>query len=183
VETRDLRRSLVEAASAMLRGSRRAPAPSLRAVARACGVSATAVYRYFDSGTALIDAVLDLHFAEVREHVEAASAVSDPRRRLTARAVAYVTWGVEHPGRYQVLFENDDRTFAWERDLAAAMAGDLLATESVRSTSAAIVLVDRLLIALHGIVAVRRHRSGRVWPRTAAEDTEAMVRIFLTATE
>src|ERR1700754_3354419 len=99
---RDLRRALIEAASALLQEPRSAPAPSLRAGAPACGVSAAAVHLHFDSWAPLIEAVLELHFAEARDRVETAMATAaEPRERLDAFALTYVGWALAHPGPYQ----------------------------------------------------------------------------------
>lgn len=160
---RDLRQALIEAASTMLQQRREAPAPSLRAVARACNVSATAVYLRFDSWSALIDAVLEQHFSGAREQVDSAAADStDPLERTHAVALAYVNWGLANPGPYQLLFESihwlkqSGGVQLWMEELARSMAHDLTALHPNWNPAAAAERVDQLLIALHGIVTIGR---------------------------
>ncbi|WP_016907082.1 TetR/AcrR family transcriptional regulator [Streptomyces xiaopingdaonensis] len=185
---RDLRQSLIEAASRLLQEPRTAPAPSLRAVARACDVSATAVYLHFDSRAALIDAVLEMHFAEARERAEAAvAAAAGPRERLDAFALAYVGWALERPGPYQLLFESVDwlkgtgAVRAWMEERTASLADDLHAVDPGIGPEEALERGEQLWTALHGIVAGRSRRGDHVWPREVAEEVVGMVAIFAGA--
>jgi AcrR family transcriptional regulator len=67
---------------------------SLRAVARAVGVSVQALYHYFDSRDALVTAlVADAFDALAGEVSAAASAARDPRDRVVAAGLAYRAWG------------------------------------------------------------------------------------------
>jgi AcrR family transcriptional regulator len=183
-----LREALIDAASSMLLEARPAAPPSLRAVARACGVSATAVYLHFDSWSALIDAVLSRHFADARAYVDAAArAAGSPRERLEATAQAYAAWGVEHHGPYQLLFEStdwvkdSDETAAWLGELTGTMAADLLAIGAVREREAALDRTGWLLTALHGIVSIRRRKREHQWRHTVAEEVAGMVGLFAAA--
>jgi AcrR family transcriptional regulator len=187
VKGRDLRRALIEAASALLQEPRPAPAPSLRAVARACGVSATAVYLHFDSWAALIEAVLELHFAEALDRVEAAmAAAAGPRERLDAFALTYVDWAMAHPGPYQLLFESvdwlkeTDTVRAWMEDRTASMAEDLRADHAVDEAEA-LERADQLWTALHGIVSGRCRQGRHVWRRSVTDEVTSMVTIFVGA--
>ncbi|GLU48312.1 TetR/AcrR family transcriptional regulator [Nocardiopsis ansamitocini] len=184
-DSRNLRQALMDAASVMLLEASPAPAPSLRAVARACNVSATAVYLHFDSWAALIDAVLDQHFTDVRTRIDSAGRTSaHPRERLDATALAYVLWGLEYPGPYQLLFESTERlkdpgvVDSWSKELIGSMARDLLATGFVGDMAKAVEAVDRLSIALHGIISIRRHKPGRAWSRNVPEEVVGMVEVF-----
>ncbi|MFE5113668.1 TetR/AcrR family transcriptional regulator [Streptomyces sp. NPDC056663] len=139
--------------------------PSLRAVARACGVSATAVYRYFSSQSDLNRALLmriDLVFID-------AMTASDnpglpPLERLRRFAHAYVDWGTRHPGLYQLRFESADqlgadyvRTGAAD-ELLAGIDALLRACGSGPDATA-----EDLWCGLHGLVSLRVHKPGRVW--------------------
>ena len=105
-----LREELLASAAALAAGPRPVAVPSLRAVARACGVSATAVYRHFPSQSALTRAVLVAeHAAFVRAVLAADDASADPASRLRRLAAGYVAWGTTHPGPYQLLFESADQ--------------------------------------------------------------------------
>jgi AcrR family transcriptional regulator len=67
---------------------------SLRAVARAVGVSVQALYHYFDSRDALVTALVADAFDELAGAVSAAaSAAGDPRDRVVAAGLAYRAWG------------------------------------------------------------------------------------------
>ncbi|MFF2064849.1 TetR/AcrR family transcriptional regulator [Streptomyces sp. NPDC058200] len=185
---RDLRQALIDAASAMLQETPRAPAPSLRAVARACNVSATAVYLHFDSWTALIEAVLEQHFTDARTQIEAATAAAGPsRERLDAFALAFVNWGLAHQGPYQLLFESidwlkgTDAVRASLEEHVAAMADDLLAAGAVDDKAGALERAEQLWTALHGIVAGRRRQGRYVWHRSVADEVTGMVAIFAGA--
>jgi AcrR family transcriptional regulator len=81
-----------------------ADALSLRAVARAVGVSQTAPYLYFPDGvTELLAAVAEEGFREMISYLEDVS--RDPAEpRAVALALRYVRFGVEHPHLYRAMF-------------------------------------------------------------------------------
>ena len=67
---------------------------SLRAVARAVGVSVQALYHYFDSRDALVTALVADAFDELAAAVStAASSARDPGDRVVAAGLAYRAWG------------------------------------------------------------------------------------------
>ncbi len=67
---------------------------SLRAVARAVGVSVQALYHYFDSRDALVTALVADAFDALAGAVSAAASVArDPRDRVVAAGLAYRAWG------------------------------------------------------------------------------------------
>ncbi len=108
----DLRRALVESALPLLRGGG-AEALTLRAVARAAGVSQTAPYRHFADRAALVAAVAEDGFRRLRERLIGAArapAKTTGRAQQTARgglqaiALAYVRFALEHPEEYRVMF-------------------------------------------------------------------------------
>ncbi len=153
-----LRAQLVAAAGQLLTDPQRVALPSLRAVARACDVSPAAVYLHFDSVQALIRAVL----ASQIESLNGAMSAAGPE--LAEMAVAYVTWGMSHPGGYQLLFESADE-LGVEHD-----AHDPAGAEMIRTIAARIgeVPTQRLWTALHGIVSLRIHKPDMEWPMDAA---------------
>jgi AcrR family transcriptional regulator len=70
---------------------------SLRAVARAVGVSVQALYHYFDSRDALVTALVTDAFDELADTVSAAaSGARDPADRVVAAGLAYRAWGREN---------------------------------------------------------------------------------------
>ena len=105
-----LRGELLRAAAALAAGPRPVAIPSLRAVARACDVSAAAVYRHFSSQSALTRALLATQYeafeAAVLHGDDPTQGAGDRARRLVR---AYVRWGLTNPGMYQLLFESADQ--------------------------------------------------------------------------
>jgi AcrR family transcriptional regulator len=90
----------------MLENGTREESLSVRAVARAVGVSAMTPYLHFADRGALLAAVYDERLRDLT--VELAAAVGGgrpaPAARLRALADAYVTYGRLHPGPYRLLF-------------------------------------------------------------------------------
>jgi AcrR family transcriptional regulator len=108
----DLRHALIEVSLPILRKGG-PEALTLRAVARAAGVSQTAPYRHFADRSALVSAVADDGFRRLRERLIAAARDPDEtigqaqqtaRGGLQAIALAYVRFGLEHPDEYRVMF-------------------------------------------------------------------------------
>lgn len=176
-----LRGQLVGAARDLLTTPREETPFSLRAVARAVGVSPTAVYRHFPSSTELVSAVVD------DQNVLLRAAVGTPTGSVTVEAfaafgAAYVHWGLANPGAYQLLFESADRlahpvgpgTPGWSlvddvaRWLATAVTGDPV-TVTIRAWS-----------ALHGVTSLRLHKPTLPWPTTVEDETAAIARAALS---
>ncbi|SFL76245.1 TetR/AcrR family transcriptional regulator [Geodermatophilus ruber] len=100
-----LRAELVAAGAALLERTGSPEAVTLRAVAREAGVTAPAVYGHFPDLDALVDAVLDEGFTELRAAIaEAVAGHPDPVDRLLAGCRAYVLAGLAAPARYRAMF-------------------------------------------------------------------------------
>jgi AcrR family transcriptional regulator len=140
--------------------------PSLRAVARACDVSATAVYRHFASQSDLNRAVLlgiDASF------VAGVAATDDPgrspRERLRGLAYGYLRWGLANPGLYQLRFESADQlgtdyVHSNAADALMARLGELLAA----SGSAPGLTAQDVWACMHGVLSLRIHKPDHPWP-------------------
>jgi AcrR family transcriptional regulator len=78
----------------------------LRSVARDLGMTAPALYRYFDSHEALLASMVGDLYAELADVVEAAAAPGrgDLRERLEGSARAFRRWSVDHPAEFTLLF-------------------------------------------------------------------------------
>jgi AcrR family transcriptional regulator len=111
----DLRRALIDAALPLLKEGG-PKALTLRAVARAAGVSQTAPYRHFADRAALIAAIAEEGFT--RLHQELVKVATHPARTLgkaptTARgglqaiALAYVRLALDRPGEYRLMFGSE----------------------------------------------------------------------------
>lgn len=176
-----LRADLVRAATELLVTPQGVAAPSLRAIARECGVSPSAVYLHFASQADLIGAVVEAQYAEL------AAALADadrpraaPRVRLHAMARAYVTWGIEHPGAYQLLFESADLLPA---DVPGSSVGDALMEQvaslvragGVSRAADASRRTQRLWSGLHGIVSLRIHKPHAEWSGSPQADAVSVV--------
>ncbi|WP_267426923.1 TetR/AcrR family transcriptional regulator [Methylobacterium sp. GC_Met_2] len=154
----DLRTALVAAALEHLEAGGEA-ALSLRAVARACGVSAMAPYRHFAGKEDLLEAVAASGFEALAVSLEAADASAEGAQALAAQGVAYVTFACRHPALFRLMFMGPgckaDRSQAYailERRAAALAgprmsAGDLtLAAWSLVHGLAALILDRRVLL-------------------------------------
>lgn len=172
----ELRAVLIAAASEPLLEPQPLGLPSLRSVARRAGVAPSAVYLHFASAESLLDAVIEEQFAQMRMAID----FDSPGRTLIEQAVAYVRWGIENPGGYQLLFESADRLttqatgdgagLGW--DLIASLDAAIVAAGADPAASATTAL--RVWTRLHGIVSLRIHKPGTPWP-TAAEDEAILV--------
>lgn len=99
----DLQRALLDAAMRLL-GARPDGDIGLREVARATGVSATAVYRHFPDKDALMAALAARGFAELAETQRAAaSRHAHPGAAFRAIGQAYVHFAVAHPALFGVM--------------------------------------------------------------------------------
>jgi AcrR family transcriptional regulator len=182
-----LRADLVRAATDLLVSPQKLSAPSLRAIARECGVAPSAVYLHFTSQDELLLAVIEAQYDELREALRAADRPrAAPLTRLQAMARTYVEWGIAHPGAYQLLFESadalpDDVTATGPgSDLIDAVAG-LLHAHGVRRADECARLAMRLWVSLHGLASVRIHKPMAPWSSTAAADATAIVTSLVPA--
>jgi AcrR family transcriptional regulator len=100
----DLRRSLIEAAEALLE-ERGAAGLSLREVAKRAGVSHAAPYRHFHDKAALLDAIAQTGFERLAERIRGAYErhPDDPEAQLNDAGVAYVRWATERPERTRMM--------------------------------------------------------------------------------
>jgi len=129
----DLREALLAAAETLLeRGG--VPALTLRAVARAAGVSHAAPAHHFGDLTGLLSELAAVGFTRLGAGFDAAmaGAGSEPAARLTAMGKAYVAFARAHPGLFVLMFRSErldasrpalrDATTAAGQALRAAIA-------------------------------------------------------------
>jgi AcrR family transcriptional regulator len=84
-----------------------APALSLRAIARALGITAPAIYNYYPRRDDLVTAlIIDAYtsFGDSQLAARDAVAAEDLVGRMKAIGVAYRTWAHTYPQRYQLIF-------------------------------------------------------------------------------
>ena len=166
-----LREALLNASVDLLR-TRGVEALSLRAVARAAGVSQTAPYRHFKDRRALVAGVAQAGFALMGTAIQRAVQAGEPglpalRRGLTA----YVRFAQDHPAEYRVMFgpelaprddlpelnETAQRVFGLLRDaIARLQQGGALGEgdPSLMSITAWATLHGLVMLSLDGQTAV-----------------------------
>jgi len=119
----DLRAALVEAGLKLIE-ERAADDISLREVARAVGVSATAVYRHFPDKAALLAALAGEGLARLGEaQAAAAEAAGGGAAGFNATGVAYVRFALAHPGLFRLIFSHSRRpgSAGWDERSQEAM--------------------------------------------------------------
>ncbi len=103
----DLREALIEQAIASVNAVG-ADHVSLRAVAAAVGVSPSAAYHHFADKDALIEAVCQRGFVELDgftlTRIATDTGQSNPIELLRHSANAYISFAVDHPHLFQVMF-------------------------------------------------------------------------------
>ncbi|MEK7342729.1 MAG: TetR/AcrR family transcriptional regulator [Pseudomonadota bacterium] len=77
---------------------------SLRAVARAAGVSAMAPYRHFADKSALMAAVALRGFAMLEAEAAEADGGDDAAVALTAQGLSYIAFARTHPALFRLMF-------------------------------------------------------------------------------
>lgn len=154
----DLRNALIQAARELIDGGQ---APSLRAVARAAGVSQAAPYRHFTDKEALLAAVAEQGFAALADAMRAHADVEHPEERVQKMGVQYVKFGVENPAWFRLMFGGAVDQSKYPSCQAAAQAAfGLLAggvVEAVKTRRLVGEVHDLTLVAwslVHGMAAL-----------------------------
>lgn len=139
----DLRRALLDAALEMVR-TEGAAQVALREVARRAGVSHTAPYRHFESREALLAAVAEegMHRLEAALRA-AADAAGGPIEALQATGVAYVTFALEHPAHFRVMFGPGGSGACYPELVAASQGAFGVLVSTLEACVAAGVVVER----------------------------------------
>jgi AcrR family transcriptional regulator len=105
-----LRDDIVQAASTLLEQTGQEEAVTLRAVARAAGITAPSIYPHFRDPDEIKLAVVRRTFSTLAEVLRSASAQqAQPVPALYAVCRAYLDFAAEHPHLYRVLFERHRR--------------------------------------------------------------------------
>jgi AcrR family transcriptional regulator len=99
-----LRQALVAAALDILEVE--GAEPSLRAVARAAGVSAMAPYRHFADKAALLAAVASRGFELLRDALAEADDQPDAGEALFAQGMAFVAFARAHPALFRLMYSH-----------------------------------------------------------------------------
>ncbi|MCE9670653.1 TetR/AcrR family transcriptional regulator [Myxococcus stipitatus] len=105
----DLRQALVDATLALI-AKEDVGAVSLREVARRAGVTAAAPYHHFRDKNALLAAVAEEGYRALNQRMDEAMArtrAPELAGRVKAMARCYVSFAVEHPAHYRVMFREE----------------------------------------------------------------------------
>jgi len=129
----DLRRALVEAALRLL-DERGVEAVTVRELARRLGVSHAAPAHHFPDKLALLAAVAAEGYRRFAASLSAA--VQDPSlpgQRLSRIGMAYLTFALEHPSTFRVMFGRElaDRSLQFEELGQASRAAHAVLEEAV----------------------------------------------------
>lgn len=102
----DLRAALIQAADEII-AEEGIEAFSLRAAAQRAGVSPAAPAHHFGSAKGLLTEVALLAFERVGRYIEEAGHSDDVVTDMRALGLAFVTFAVDHPGHFRLMFRND----------------------------------------------------------------------------
>lgn len=104
----DLRAALIEATETIIL-ERGVDGFSLREAARRAGVSPAAPAHHFGDAAGLLSEVAALGFKEFGDLLRSADQAggSDPSQRLYRQGIAYVTFALENPARFRLMFRSD----------------------------------------------------------------------------
>jgi AcrR family transcriptional regulator len=132
-----LRHEIVEAAKALLFQTGDEEAVTIRAVAKAVGVSPPSIYLHFADKQALLLAVCEDTFDQLDTSIEKAVAgIDDIADELRARGAAYVRFGLENPEQYRILFMTRPIGLEPDAELPASDAFDHHLAAMQRATDA-----------------------------------------------
>jgi AcrR family transcriptional regulator len=154
-----LRREILDAAIALI-ADRGDEAVSMRAIARAVGVTPPSVYLHFADKRELMLAVLEHVFADLARALEQADG-GPPRDRVRALVRAYVSWGIAHPGRYKISYEGAIARQLppdSERPFGRPHLERLTAAVAATGTDDPLRAATRLWACAHGVVSLRLNK-------------------------
>ena len=184
----DLKRALYDVAVSLL-DQHGASGVTIRAVARAAGVSHSAPVNHYKDRRALLTAIAQGQFESILENIETAlhSASTDPKNRIKIIANAIMDFGFKHPNRYQLLWRAD---LIDHEDPALLVVMDKvydkLCFEIERAMPGASVDTDTVAVALwsmlHGYVDMRQSGMFAALDDTVIDKPRryAMLELFMT---
>lgn len=168
-----LRQDLLDAAADLMARHDSIERVSLRAVARAAGVSPTAVYRHFDDHLDLLREAVEYCWTNFHAVIKAGQNSSDdPFVAFRNTGNAYVDFAMRHRGQYRVLFsnridvgmENSDVGRSAFRILVDEIAAMLEANDDDRDPA---LVAMQTHTWMHGIVDLCGGNPDMPWPDTA----------------
>ncbi len=176
-----LRQDIVQAATELLDEGRGEASITLRDVARRVGISAPSIYAHFSDRDAILLAVIQEAFAELKAHLQTALDQSDVGAvvRLHATCAAYLDFALRWPWRYRSLFGGVWNAKTTPPSLAEAVEAEVVGmdvfallvdalrdcVEAGDSTSTdPFADAAGLWVALHGLAQLRASVPMMPWP-------------------
>ena len=102
----DLRAALIQAADELI-AEGGIEGFSLRAAAQRAGVSPSAPAHHFGSTKGLLTEVALLAYEKAGQYLEQAGHSEDAVQDMRALSLAFVTFALDHPGHFRLMFRND----------------------------------------------------------------------------
>jgi AcrR family transcriptional regulator len=168
-----LRASLIAAALKFMEVE--GQAPSLRAVARAAGVSAMAPYRHFADKADLLAAVANHGFEILATALSAADDQPDPRQALIAQGMAFIAFARSHPALFQLMYSHQYGSAGTDAVLRTYEILARRVAQILPAQAAAATLACRSMV--QGLATIEL--SGRLAP-ARPEDIAPAVRLLVT---
>jgi AcrR family transcriptional regulator len=88
---------------------------SMRKLADRVGVTATALYRHFDSKEEVLLAVVDAGYDLLSQYLMRAIEATTPRQRLERSGESYARFAVENPAFYRIMFMASSEDFGFAK--------------------------------------------------------------------
>jgi AcrR family transcriptional regulator len=168
-----LRSEIVAAAAQLLAATGDEDSVSIRAIAKAVGVTPPSIYLHFADKTALMYAVCEDRFTALDELMEqAAASATDALDAIRRRGEAYIRFGLDNPEHYRILFM--DRSAPAEYDESSLRTtsafGHLVGAVEEAMASGALAPADPFVVAVglwatvHGITSLMIAKRQFPWP-------------------
>jgi AcrR family transcriptional regulator len=167
-------------------------AVTMRAIARKIEYTPTTIYHHFRDKHALLLELCTIDMQRLGQAFQSIGRIEDPTERTRRFGLAYVDFGLDHPGIYRFLFMTPKPDVMSETAISASPEQNayLMLLESVREGIAAgryrpefddaEQLAQLLWGGLHGIVSLHVAKSNETWIdwRDPRETARAMIDVM-----
>jgi AcrR family transcriptional regulator len=142
---------------------------SMRKIAKKINYTATTLFHHFPNKDALLLAVCEADFLALRHSFEKIATIADPLERLRSMGTAYVSFALEHPSHYRLMFMTpnlhqmdlqterlrkgnpDQDTYAFVRETVAMVIEAGLLRDEYKDAD---LVAQILWSGVHGVVAL-----------------------------
>ena len=114
-------------------------------------------------------------FEDLRAHIASTALQVSEAQRIAASVVAFAEWAIENPESYAFVVGFNPRVGPWEGLGLVELITAQLAAEFSMDERESTVLADRVLAAVHGLIAVRSRGGDIPWPTTVAREVKALL--------